>query len=224
MVSTHSGGLASKILSKVKSTHKINSFYRGRNKFYDILTKESDYYRSSIERDLDCLRSIGLKPTNTDTEIFLSAKETEWARKTLIANGLDLSKKIVLIHPTAAVSIREWPLKKFDTLIKNLNQKESIQPIVICVDSEYSKVKILLHDIPDLVIFHQTTVRQMMAIVNECDLVIDNDSSPSHIATALGFLQLFYSVKQSAKYFGLTMKKKITILFSIMTFIAENVN
>jgi len=186
VVSTHSGGLASKILSKVKSTHKINSFYRGRNKFYDILTKESDYYRSSIERDLDCLRSIGLKPTNTDTEIFLSAEETEWARKTLIAKGLDLSKKIVLIHPTAAVSIREWPLKKFDTLIKNLNQKESIQPIVICVDSEYSKVKILLHDIPDLVIFHQTTVRQMMAIVNECDLVIDNDSSPSHIATALG--------------------------------------
>ena len=26
----------------------------------------------------------------------------------------------------------------------------------------------------------------MMAIINECDLVIDNDSSPSHIATALG--------------------------------------
>jgi ADP-heptose:LPS heptosyltransferase len=39
---------------------------------------------------------------------------------------------------------------------------------------------------PDLVIFHQITVRQMMAIIHECDLVIDNDSSPSHIATALG--------------------------------------
>ena len=35
-------------------------------------------------------------------------------------------------------------------------------------------------------IFHQTTVRQMMAIVHECDLVIDNDSSPSHVATAFG--------------------------------------
>ena len=26
----------------------------------------------------------------------------------------------------------------------------------------------------------------MIAIIHECDLVIDNDSSPSHIATALG--------------------------------------
>jgi ADP-heptose:LPS heptosyltransferase len=186
VISTHSGGLASKILSKLKPTHKINNFYRGRNKFYNILTKESDYYRSSIERDLDCLRSIGLKPTTTKTEIFLSTEETTWARKTLIAKGLDLSKKIVLIHPTAAVAIKEWPLTKFNALIKNLNQKESIQSIITCVDSEYPKVKTLLHDMPDLVIFHQITVRQMMAIIHECDLVIDNDSSPSHIATALG--------------------------------------
>ena len=69
---------------------------------------------------------------------------------------------------------------------QNLNEKEEIQPIIICTNVEYSKVKSLLDDIPDLVIFHQTTVRQMMAIVHECDLVIDNDSSPSHVATAFG--------------------------------------
>ena len=30
------------------------------------------------------------------------------------------------------------------------------------------------------------TVRQMIAIIHQCDLVIDNDSSPSHIATVFG--------------------------------------
>ena len=186
VMSTHSGGLPSKLLSKIKSSNKINNFYRGRNKLYTILTKESDYYRSSIERDLDCLRSLSLEPINTHTEIFLTSHETTWARETMKAKGLDLTKKIILIHPTAAVTIREWPLEKFKQLIKSLNKKTNIQPIAICTELEYARVKTLLNDIPDLVIFHKITVRQMMAIIHECDLVIDNDSSPSHVATAFG--------------------------------------
>jgi heptosyltransferase-2 len=185
-MSTHSGGLPSKLLSKIKSSNKINNFYRGRNKLYTILTKESDYYRSSIERDLDCLRSLGLEPANTHTEIFLTSHETTWARETMEAKGLDLTKKIILIHPTAAVTIREWPLEKFKQLIKSLNKKTNIQPIAICTELEYARVKTLLDDIPDLVIFHKITVRQMMVIIHECDLVVDNDSSPSHVATAFG--------------------------------------
>ena len=184
VMSTHSGGISSKILSKIKSANKINSFYRGRNKLYSILTDESDYYRSSIERDLDCLRSLGLETQDTHTEIFLSHDETDWAREALAAKGLDLSKKIVLIHPTAAVRIREWPLEKFNQLTKKFAQEENIQPIMVCADSEYSRIESLLEDIPDLVIFNNITVRQMMAVIHECDLVIDNDSSPSHIATA----------------------------------------
>ena len=186
IMSTHSGGLASKLISKIKSPNKINNFYRGRNKLYTVLTKESDYYRSSIERDLDCLRSLGLEPENTHTEIFLTSRETTWARKAMEARGIDFTKKIILIHPTAAVSIREWPLEKFNQLTKKFDQEKNIQPIIVCTDSEYSRIESLLDDIPHLVIFHNITVRQMMAIIHECDLVIDNDSSPSHVATAFG--------------------------------------
>jgi heptosyltransferase III len=186
VISTHSGGLASKLLSKIKSPNKINSFYRGRNKLYTILTDESDYYRSSIERDLDCLRSLGIEPKNIHTEIFLTSHEIDWARETLKTKGLDLSKKIVLIHPTAAVLIREWPLEKFNQLTKKFDQEENIQPIIVCTDLEYSRIESLLDETPGLVIFHNITVRQMMAIIHECDLVIDNDSSPSHVATAFG--------------------------------------
>ena len=186
IMSTHSGGLASKLISKIKSPNKINNFYRGRNKLYTVLTKESDYYRSSIERDLDCLRSLGLEPENTHTEIFLTSHETTWARQAMEARGIDFTKKIILIHPTAAVSIREWPLEKFNQLTKKFDQEKNIQPIMVCTDSEYSRIESLLDDIPHLVIFHNITVRQMMAIIHECDLVIDNDSSPSHVATAFG--------------------------------------
>jgi len=186
VISTHSGKTASNLLLKIKTKYRINNYYRGRNKFYNLITPESDYYRSSIERDLDCLRSLGIEPFDKKTQLCLSDSEILSAKNDLIIKGVNPNKKKVLIHPTAAVPIREWPLSKFNQLIQNFNNSKNIQPIVICTESEYFRVKTLLDDIPDLIIFYQITVRQMMAIIHECDLVIDNDSSPSHIATALG--------------------------------------
>jgi ADP-heptose:LPS heptosyltransferase len=186
IMSTHSGGLPSTLLSRTKTKNKINNYYRGRNKLYTILTEESDYYRSSIERDLDCMRSLGLEPIDTKTEIFLTSEETKWAQRELRGKGLDPNKKIILIHPTGGALIREWPIKRFGELIKKLNTDKNIQTLVICTDKEFSRIQSLATDIPDLVVLHTLTLRQMMAIVKECDLVIDNDSSPSHIATAFG--------------------------------------
>ena len=185
-ISTHSGGFASNLLSKIKTKYRINNYYRGRNKAYNLITQESDYYRSSIERDLDCLRSLGLEPTHLKTQLFLSNNEILAAKNNFKDRGINPNLKKVLVHPTAAVSIREWPFDKFKKLIEMLDQNESILPIIVCTKLEYSRVKTLLDDIPDLIIFHQITVREMIAIIHECDLIIDNDSSPSHIATALG--------------------------------------
>ena len=186
VINTHSSGSSSNLLSKIKTKHRINNYYRGRNKSYNLITQESDYYRSAIERDLDCLRSLGLEPTNTKTKLFLSTNERNWANGKLKSNGLSPEKKLVLIHPSAAASIREWPIDKFSQLIQSLSKINDVQIIVTCTDSEYPKIKVLLDNTPDLIIFHQTTVRQLMALIHQCDLVIDNDSSPSHIATAFG--------------------------------------
>ena len=186
VMNTHSGGLSSNLLSRITSKYRINNYYRGRNKSYNLITQESDFYRSSIERDIDCMRSLGLEPSNIKTELFLSDEELRWAKEEFKAKGLDPAKKTVLIHPTAAVPIREWPLEKFSELTLKLNQQENIQPIIICTDPEYAKIKNLRDDIPGLTIFHQMTVRQMVAVIHESDLVIDNDSSPSHVATAFG--------------------------------------
>jgi heptosyltransferase-2 len=130
------------------------------------------------------MRSLGLEPIDTKTEIFLTSEETKWAQRELRDKGLDPNKKIILIHPTGGALIREWPIKRFGELIKKLNANKNIQTLVICTDKEFSRIQSLTTDIPDLVVLHKLTLRQMMAIVKECDLVIDNDSSPSHIATA----------------------------------------
>jgi ADP-heptose:LPS heptosyltransferase len=186
IISTHSGRLPSKLLLDINSQHKINNHYRGRNKHYTVLTEESDYYRSAIERDLDCMRSLGLKPNNTETEIFLTPAETNWAQAELQKHGLNLKIPTILIHPTAGVAIKEWPIDKFGKLLQMLNQKKNIQLLVLCTKAELSRVQPLLRHLPNLVILNELTLRQAMSIIKECALVIDNDSSPSHIAVSFG--------------------------------------
>ncbi|MEE9258055.1 MAG: glycosyltransferase family 9 protein [Nitrospinaceae bacterium] len=183
-VSVHSGRLATELISKINARHKINSFYRGRDKNYDILTPESDYYRSSIERDLDALRSLGAEPVDTRTELVLKEEEILWAKEQLQNSGFDMDKKIVVVHPTAAAEIREWGMDLFGQLIGKLAGQRGIQTLAICTESEYPRVKALHKYVPDLVVMHRMTLRQMMAIIHESGLVIDNDSSPSHVAAA----------------------------------------
>jgi ADP-heptose:LPS heptosyltransferase len=184
VISTHSGRLSSMLLSKIKTRNRINNHYRGRNKHFTAITNESNYYRSAIERDLDCMRSLGLEPIDSKTKIFLTPEETRWARDKLQKKGFDLTKIIALVHPTAGATIKEWPIEQFDELLQKLNETENIQPLVLCTNEEFARIQCLSKNLPDLVILHELTLRQMMAIVKECDLVIDNDSSPVHIAAA----------------------------------------
>jgi ADP-heptose:LPS heptosyltransferase len=132
------------------------------------------------------MRSLGLEVVDTKTDIFLTSDEIDWARNKMKTCGLEPEKKTILFHPSAAVPIREWPLERFGELIKKFTQKKNIQTIAICTEVEFPRIKPLLNYNPNLKIFHQMTLRQMMAVIHQCDLVVDNDSSPSHVATALG--------------------------------------
>jgi heptosyltransferase II len=186
VINTHSGGLSTRILKKLNAPHKLNNHYIGRNKNYNVLVPQFEHYRSSTQRDLDCLRALGIEPETNQSEIFLSRDELDWARQELENRGFDPQKKLVVVHPTAAVDIRAWEIEKFGDLIQKMEQQEDVQVAVICSPAEFSKASVLLEYSPKLQIIHKTTVRQMMAIVHEAQLVVDNDSSPSHVAAAFG--------------------------------------
>ncbi|QPJ65199.1 MAG: hypothetical protein G3M78_07275 [Candidatus Nitrohelix vancouverensis] len=184
VVNTHGGRVSSDILNGLDVEHKINNHYIGRNKYYTALTPISDHYRSSTQRDLDCLRVMGVEPTRIKPEIHLSDEEIAWARNELQAMGLDPQKKLIVVHPTAAVAIREWGMDRFGQLIQRLDALEDAQVLAICSPTERPRLDPLLAYSPHLKILHQTSIRQMMAAIHCAALVVDNDSSPSHVAAA----------------------------------------
>lgn len=182
-INLHAGRLSTGIIGKISAEFKINQYYIGRDKTGDILVGESDYYRSAIERELDCLRRIGIQPSDTKTELFLTAEETGWAKTFLAAQGFDRAKQFVVIHPTASRRTKEWGMERFGRLAKELIEKNGVQVLLTCSPAEEPDLKPLF-DYASPPVF-TGPLRQLMAIVHEADLMVDNDSGPSHIAVAL---------------------------------------
>ena len=114
----------------------------------------------------------------------LEVKESEkaWATDFLARNGLVEGESLVGIHPGASKAEKRWPLDNFREVSEHLAQVEGIRLIAFAdshgFGAELWSVK--------GVIPAQVSLRQMVALLQQCQLVVCNDSGPMHIAASLG--------------------------------------
>jgi ADP-heptose:LPS heptosyltransferase len=174
----------SKLLRKIPSEIKIDRSYYFRDKNTDALIGFTNTYRSVIERELDILRAIGLKPINKHTEIFLTEKEIQWAKNFLESNNFSFNKKIILVSPFSSLEIRDWGIENYALLCKNLSTGDDIQIIVNAAPKEVSDINKIKSVAPKTHIF-SGTLRELLALINESDLLIGSDSGPTQFSMAL---------------------------------------
>lgn len=113
--------------------------------------------------------------------LIVTAHEKAEARRRLVALGVLDDDIVVGIHPGASNQRRRWPLDDFAWVAGSLARK-SIVPLVF-VDPEGYGEKM---PIEPRACFLSTTLRELMATLTHCDVLICNDSGPMHIADALG--------------------------------------
>jgi ADP-heptose:LPS heptosyltransferase len=184
VVNLQSTKFSTKLLKKIKSRWKVNRSYFFQDKNTDALIGFTDTYRSAIERDLDVLRSVGLNPVDKNTEVFLEKNEIEWAKKFFSINGLSGESKTVMIHPCSSLKIRSWGLENFARLCQDLILKANCQIIVNSSFEELESVQPIKNLAPE-VCFFSGSLRELLSLINECDLFIGNDSGPSQFSVAL---------------------------------------
>ena len=185
IINLHARNLSSKLTQNIKARWRINRSYFIREKFSDVMIgSDHEFDKSSIERDLDCIRSIGLKPIKKQPELYITDKESEWANEYLIESGLDREKKIIMIHPAVTQPYRHWGMDRFVELSKKLIQGGENQVMGIFSKMEQPIAKNLLEKVEGVFVY-VGDLRQSMALIQQADLMIDNDSGPAHVAQAL---------------------------------------
>ena len=185
VINLHARHFSSKLVKKIKARWKINRSYFIRERYSDILIgSDHNFDKSSIERDLDCLRAMGLKPHDKNPEIFITHEEDKWAEDFMVKQKIDPSKKLIIIHPASNNSYTDWGLDRFINLASQLINNHGHQVLACFPEKEQSISDLLVEQLKEIYV-HVGSLRQNMALISKADLMIDNCSAPSHISSAL---------------------------------------
>lgn len=136
----------------------------------------TDYY-------LNLLSSLGVAAAKVPLRLFSTEDELLGAKKKLAANG-----SWTAINPGASYgSAKRWLPERFAAVADQLH-KRCQQNIVLIGGPGEQDIgrdieKMMAHRPLNLI--GKTSVREMMAILAGCSLLITNDSGPMHVAAAL---------------------------------------
>jgi heptosyltransferase-2 len=112
----------------------------------------------------------------------VSTDEQIWATEFLEANGADPSKLLLAVHPGASVPEKRWPIDRFENLSRELGSRTNVDVLAFIDPAGYGASLARVAG----VIPAKVELRQMIALLARCDLLVCNDSGPMHIAGALG--------------------------------------
>lgn len=105
----------------------------------------------------------------------------------LLAEGIDLSKSIISIHPCANSKVKQWLPERWAAIIDTLNSRYKCE-VLICGDlSSYEYIQNILGHLRSKAysLSGKTTLLQLAGLIKMSALCIAIDSGPMHLAGIL---------------------------------------
>ncbi|HET7526333.1 MAG TPA: lipopolysaccharide heptosyltransferase II [Burkholderiaceae bacterium] len=154
-----------------------------------LLTKRVPYRHDQheVQNFLDVLRADGVPVVDDHLEAWLTAGERLFASTFLHQHGVGPADRLIAIHPFATNKPRAWHEDNFIELANRLQAAHGGRVVVFGGPT----------DVPDAQAFAQrivpapimavgnTTLRQTMALLERCELLVCNDSGIMHLGAAL---------------------------------------
>lgn len=136
------------------------------------------------------LEPLGIPISNTPPRLYLTHLEQQEAKKRLSAAGVEHEDFILGINPGAAFgSAKCWLPERFKQLTQGLLERPHLKVLYFGDKAGAPLVEEICRDFPrDRVINFagKTSLRELLALIQQCSLFLTNDSGPMHAASALG--------------------------------------
>ena len=131
---------------------------------------------------LHLLDSFEPFPKTEPPRLRISEAERRWAEEFLRSRGISGATKIIGVHPGASIPRKRWPLDRFREVVQALARRSDARVLVFVDPQDYGAS---LGEI-ESVVSAKVGMRQLMALIERCALLVCNDSGPMHLAGALG--------------------------------------
>jgi ADP-heptose:LPS heptosyltransferase len=141
-----------------------------------------DPNRHKVADWLELLKPFGISVARSSPRLKVSEAEQGWVKAFLAGNKVSTEDRLVGIHPGASVPEKRWPLERFAEVAATVAQMPDTKVLAFVAPNGYGDQ---LGRVPG-VISAKVGLRELIALVGCCDVLVCNDSGPMHIAGALG--------------------------------------
>lgn len=119
--------------------------------------------------------------------LYLTNEEIDKAESVLENLGIYKNTKIIGMCPGASYgSAKMWQEENFKLLAEKITKNTNTKILIFGSNEEKELGEIIRENIEDAInLCGRTTIREMMALLKKCDVVITNDSGPMHVTAAL---------------------------------------
>jgi len=144
---------------------------------------------NEIDRAINIVQAIGAKPQGRKPFIICTEKDEVMIQEKLSKNGVSLQDTLIVAHPGCfSAPASRWRPKAWAKVLDTLIQECKVKIVLNGVPSERLEIESIKfqmkHKVIDLC--GQLTIPELVALLKRCDLLLTVNSSPMHIASALG--------------------------------------
>ncbi|MCS7308270.1 MAG: glycosyltransferase family 9 protein [Aquificaceae bacterium] len=136
---------------------------------------EHVWHMHETERNLKLLEPLGVKEFESAPFLFVSKEEKE-----LVKEKFNLPESFIVLSPFSNFPLKEWHLEGWLALTEKL----PFTPVVVGNQRDAERASVFSKRAINLV--GKTNLRELIALISLSKAVISCDSSPVHIANAVG--------------------------------------
>jgi len=166
--------------------YRIGFGYRGRKYAYNIKASSGRGSHHMAEHNLELLKALDVPIISKKIHYEIKDEENDIAKK-FISENFKPGKTIIGIVPSGGWESKRCEPEKWSEICFALLAKYDCSLLVISGPGDEVDAEFIKHKLGEKIIHrHKTTLNRLTALINNCEIIIANDSGPMHIAAALG--------------------------------------
>jgi heptosyltransferase II len=152
-----------------------------------VYHKEKDRTIHAVMNYLETLAPLGISPTDMGLELILDDASRAYARELFSASGLE-GAPVVALNPGATHAVNRWPAARFAELADMIAAKLGGKTVIVGGTDDIplaDEIRTMSRAKP-LLLAGRTSLIQLGAVLEKCNVLVSGDTGPLHLATAVG--------------------------------------
>jgi ADP-heptose:LPS heptosyltransferase len=166
--------------------YRIGYVYRGRKYAYNIKTSPGRGEGHSAEHNLELLKAIDVPIISKKVSYHLYPSNKEFGKK-FYENNFSKNENVIGIIPAGGWASKRCEATKWVEICKTIGEKYKSKFLILWGPGDEKDTEIIISKVGTTAVkAPETDLNKMAALINECDIILANDSGPMHISAALG--------------------------------------